>query len=157
MLKIILGSHSKRRFTMFPLRNFLTFAVAGAIFALSAATHSPYAETLVALSAPTNPASADEMVQNLGPVRPHEPILATVGSKRVIAFYEADSGSCAVHVVVWNPTDINAESTVSFQATLSPRQTTQINTAEHKPLTLKCGDYAQTLASVDTDQKVVSK
>jgi hypothetical protein len=157
MLKIILGSHSKRRFTMFPLRNFLTFAVAGAIFALSAATHSPYAETLVALSAPINSASADEMVQNLGPVGPHEPILAPVGSKRVIAFYKADSGNCAVHVVVWNPKDINAESTVSFQATLSPRQTTQINTAEHKPFTLKCGDHAETLAAIDTDQQVASK
>jgi hypothetical protein len=32
---------------MFPLfRNFLMFAVAGAIIALSAAAHSPYAETL---------------------------------------------------------------------------------------------------------------
>jgi hypothetical protein len=157
MLKIILGSHSKRRFTMFPLRNFLTFAVAGAIFALSAATHSPYAETFVALSAPTTPANADEMVQNLGPVGPHEPILAPVGSKRVIAFYKADNGNCAVHVVVWNPKDINAESTVSFQATLSPRQTAQINTAEHKPFTLKCGDHAETLAAIDTDQQVASK
>jgi hypothetical protein len=157
MLKIVLGSHSKRRFTMFPLRNFLMFAVAGAIFALSAATHSPYAETFVALSAPTTPANADEMVQNLGPVGPHEPILAPVGSKRVIAFYKADSGNCAVHVVVWNPKDINAESTVSFQATLSPRQTTQINTAEHKPFTLKCGDHAETLAAIDTDQQVASK
>jgi hypothetical protein len=136
---------------MFPLRNFLTFAVAGAIFALSAATHSPYAETLVALSAPTNPASADEMVQNLGPVRPHEPILATVGSKRVIAFYEADSGSCAVHVVVWNPTDVNAESTVSFKATVNPRQMVHIYTAEHESLHLQCGDNAERLALVDTD------
>ena len=142
---------------MFPLRNFLTLAVAGAIFALTAATHSPYAQTLVALSAPTTPANADEMVQNLGPVGPREPILAPVGSKRVIAFYNADSGNCAVHVVVWNPKDINAESTVSFQATLNPRQTTQINTAGDKPLTLRCGDYAETLAAVDTNERVASK
>jgi hypothetical protein len=34
---------------MFPLsRDFLMFAVAGAIIALSAAAHSPYVETLVA-------------------------------------------------------------------------------------------------------------
>ena len=74
---------------MFPLRKFLTFAVAGAIFALSAATHSPYAEILVALSALTSPASADEMVQNLWPVPAHEPILKTVGNKHVIAFFES--------------------------------------------------------------------
>jgi hypothetical protein len=36
---------------MFPLfRNFLMFAVVGAIFALSAAAHSPYAEILVGLA-----------------------------------------------------------------------------------------------------------
>jgi len=33
---------------MFPLsRDFLMFAVVGALFALSAAVHSPYAETIV--------------------------------------------------------------------------------------------------------------
>jgi hypothetical protein len=32
------------------------------------------------------PARADEMVQNLGPVGPHEAILTEVGSERVIAF-----------------------------------------------------------------------
>ena len=58
---------------MFPLsRNFLKFAVAGALIALTAAT---------------TPASADEMVQNLGPVAPHEPMMATVGNKHVIAFF----------------------------------------------------------------------
>ena len=37
---------------MFPLfRNFLMFAVVGAMFALSAAVHSPYAETLAAVAA----------------------------------------------------------------------------------------------------------
>ena len=54
---------------------------------------------------------ADELAQNLGPVGPHDPILTTVGTERVIAFYEPDSGNCAVHVVLWNPTDVNAEST----------------------------------------------
>ena len=57
---------------MFPLsRNFLKFAAASAI---------------VALTAVSTPARADELVQHLGPVGPHEPILATFGNKRVIAF-----------------------------------------------------------------------
>src|SRR5262245_2245616 len=127
---------------MFPLSQVLKIAVGAAILALSAANHI---------------ARADEMVQNLGPVGPREPILAPVGSKRVIAFYNADSGNCAVHVVVWNPKDINAESTVSFQATLNPRQTTQINTTGDKPLTLRCGDYAESLAAVDADHQVASR
>jgi hypothetical protein len=57
-------------------------------------------------------------------------------------------------VVVWNPTDVNAESTVGFQATLTPGQTTSIDSAENKSLTLKCGDYAETLAAVDADPQV---
>ena len=58
---------------MFPLsRNFLKFAAAGALIALTAATA---------------PASAGEMVQNLGPVPAHEPILSTVDNKDVIAFF----------------------------------------------------------------------
>ena len=55
---------------MFPLsRNFLKFAAASAI---------------VALTAVSTPARADELVQNLGPVGPHEPILATFGNKRAM-------------------------------------------------------------------------
>jgi hypothetical protein len=56
---------------MHPLtRNwFLGFAAAGAL----------------ALTVANVPAFADELTQNLGPVGPNEPILTTVGSKRVIA------------------------------------------------------------------------
>ena len=58
---------------MFPLTRNLSLAVAGA---------------LIALTAVGPPARADELTQNLGPVGTHEPILTTVGNKRVIAFYE---------------------------------------------------------------------
>ena len=38
---------------MFPLSlNFLKFTAAGALIALSAANHSPYAQTLLALTSP---------------------------------------------------------------------------------------------------------
>ena len=79
---------------MFPLTRSLSLAAASAVLALAAASI---------------PARADELAQNLGPVGPREPILTWVGSKRVIAFYQPDSGNCAVHVVVWDPTDVNAE------------------------------------------------
>jgi len=49
MLEMILRSHSKGDSTMFPLsRDLLMFGVVGAIIILSAAVHSPYAQTLVA-------------------------------------------------------------------------------------------------------------
>jgi hypothetical protein len=110
------------------------------------------AGVLAALTADSIPVRADELAQNLGPVGPHVPILTVVGSKRVIAFYQPDSGNCAVHVVVWNTIDVNAGSTVGFGATLNPRQAVHINTAESEPLYLQCGDKAATLAVVGTSE-----
>ena len=126
---------------MFPFTRILSLAAAGA---------------LVAFTAASIPAHADELAQNLGPVGPHEPILTTVGSKRVIAFYEPDSGNCAVHVVVWKTTDVDAESTAGFQADLNPRQMAHIDTAENKSLYLQCGDNAEYLAIVNTAEFVTA-
>ena len=126
---------------MFPLTRiqFLKFAAAGAI---------------VAFTAVSTPARADEMVQNLGPVGPHEPILATAGTKRVIAFYAPDNGRCAVNAVVWNGDDTDASTATRVPVSLNPGETVQIDTAENKSFTLRCGDYAETL---DTVADVASK
>jgi len=126
---------------MFPLTRILSLAAVGA---------------LVALTAGSIPARADELAQNLGPVGPHEPILTTVGSKRVIAFYEPDSGHCAVHAVVWNTTDVNADSAARVRVSLNPQQMMQIDTAEKKSLDLQCGDNAESLAIVDTSNFVAA-
>jgi hypothetical protein len=128
---------------MFPLsRNFLKFAAAGA---------------LVALTAVSTPARADEMVQNLGPVGPHEPMITMVGSKRVIAFYVPGNGNCNVQAVIWSSDDAAATTAAGFRASLNPGQTASIDSADNKSLTLKCGDYAESLAAVDTDHQVASK
>ena len=126
---------------MFPLTRIPSLAAVGA---------------LVALTAGSIPARADELAQNLGPVGPHEPILTTVGSKRVIAFYEPDSGHCAVHAVVWNTTDVNADSAARVRVSLNPQQMMQIDTAEKKSLDLQCGDNAESLAIVDTSNFVAA-
>jgi hypothetical protein len=120
---------------MLPLTHIPSLAAAGALFILTAASIT---------------AHADELAQNLGPVGPHEPILTTVGSKRVIAFYEPDSGRCNFHAVVWNTTDVNADSAARFRADLNPRQMVRIDTAENASLDLQCGDNAGSLAIVDT-------
>jgi hypothetical protein len=133
---VLSNRNSKGVLIMFPRTHILSFA-AGAVLALTASSL---------------PARADELAQNLGPVGPHEPILTTVGSKRVIAFYEPDDGHCAVHAVVWNTTDVNADSAARFQATVTPRQKVQIDSPENKSLDLQCGDNAETLAIVDTSE-----
>ncbi|MGB6922317.1 MAG: hypothetical protein WBE08_02510, partial [Methyloceanibacter sp.] len=91
---------------MLPLTQFLKLAAGGAIVALTAANHI-----------------APEMIQNLGPVGPNEPILTTVGSKQVIAFYVPGSGTCAIQAVVWDRNDADAASAARVRVSLNPGQT----------------------------------
>src|SRR5215470_16656438 len=130
---------------MFPLtRNFLKFAAAS---------------SLLALTAISTPASADEMVQNLGPVAANEPILTTVGNQRVIAFYEPDNGHCAVNAIVYDKTDPDTGMTTAARVriNLAPGQTASIDGAENNSLTLQCGDRGEMLSAVDTNQQFASK
>jgi hypothetical protein len=128
---------------MFPLsRNFLKFATSCA---------------LLALTTTSTPALAEDMVQNLGPVGPHEPMLTTIGSKNVIAFYVPGNGGCNVQAVVWNSDDADAATAAGFRVSLNPGQTVSIDSAENKSLNLKCGDYAEKLSAVDTNHEVASK
>ena len=78
----------------------------------------------VALTAFGLPARADELVQHLGPVGAHEPILTTFGNKRVIAFYEPDNGRCTINAVVYDKTDADTGMTTAarVRVSLDPRQ-----------------------------------
>ena len=104
------------------------------------------------LSLASAPSFADELSQNLGPVAPNEPILTTVGNKRVIAFYEPESGNCAMHIVVWDSADTNGGSAARVRVTLDPRQKVQIDSADNESLDLQCGESAGTLAIVDNSK-----
>src|SRR5262245_5613585 len=127
---------------MFPLSQVLKIAVGAAILALSAANHI---------------ARADDLIQNLGPIRAHEPIIATVGSKRVVAFYVPGNGGCNVQAVIWNGNDTDANTAAGIRVSLNPGQTTSIESPENKSLALRCGDYAESLAVVDADHQVASR
>jgi hypothetical protein len=142
MLKMTLGQPLGRRFTMFPLSQYLKIAAGAAIIALSAGSHL---------------ARADELVQNLGPVGPHVPMITMVGSKNVIAFYVPGNGNCNVQAVLWNSDDTAATTAASFRVSLNPGHTASIDSAENKSLTLKCGDYAESLSAVDSDHQIASK
>ena len=123
----------------------LKFAAAGGVVACTLGT----------------PARADELVQNLGPVGPHEAILTEVGSERVIAFYEPENGRCAVHAVVFNKTDAYTGMTTAARVRISlePSQIVHIDSAHNeslKSLNLQCGKNAETLTIIDTDNLVAS-
>jgi hypothetical protein len=107
------------------------------------------------------PARADELVENLGPVGPHEPILTEVGSQRVIAFYEPDNGRCAVHAVVFDKTDAYTGMTTAARVRvgLNPLDMVHIDSTDNgslKSLNLQCGKDAEKLTIIDTDSSVVS-
>jgi hypothetical protein len=100
----------------------------------------------------SGPAVADEL-NNLGPVGPHQPILASVGSERVIAFYLPGSNQCAVHAVIWNKTKSEA-SPARIRISLEPGQIMHIDSVEGDSLNLRCESNAESLALVDTNNAV---
>ena len=108
---------------------------------------------LVIAGALSLPVRANELAQNLGPVGPHDPILTTVGSKRVIAFYTPDGDHCGLHVIVWNPADAEASSTIRVRMSLNPQQRVHIDSADNKSLGLQCDDDAARLSIVDSGQQ----
>jgi hypothetical protein len=108
------------------------------------------------LSIVSIPARADDMAQNLGPVGPYDPILTSVGNKRVIAFYEPKNGHCDFRAVVWSLADENADSVTRFQADLYPQQQVRIEATPDKSLSLQCGDNADQLSIVDTNRIIAS-
>ena len=128
---------------MFPLsRNSLKMAAASAIVALPA------------FAAPVN---AYERVQKLGPVVAFEPILTTIGNKNVVAFFSPGNGQCNVQAVFWNADDMEAKSAGGVRISLEPAQTVSIDSSPTETLTFKCGDYAESLSALDSDQQLAAK
>ena len=121
------------------------------MFALTKFARLAAVGTLVIAAALSLPVRADDQPQNLGPVGPNEPILSPVGSKRVIAFYTPDSGNCGLRVVVWNPADADATSTIGLRMRLIPQQVMYIVTPENGSLGLQCTEDAERLTVVQSD------
>ena len=97
----------------------------------------------------------------MGPVGPNEALLATIGNKRVIAFYEPDNGHCAVNAVVYDKTDADTGMTTSarVRVSLDSREIVHIDSADNesvKSLNLQCGKNAEKLTIIDTDSLVAS-
>lgn len=108
------------------------------------------AGALAALTAASASASAgDQPMTNLGPVGPHEPILAMVGNQRVIAFYAPERGECAVSAVVFKNGEADAPySSARVRISLRPGQMLQLDGPTRQSVSLLCGADASTLAVV---------
>lgn len=93
-----------------------------------------------------SPARAEEPLNNLGPVGPHEPIVIAAGNQRVLAFYEPERGGCAVSAVTWK--DVAPDAPFRVRVSLKPGQMFHLDGAERQSVGLLCGADASTLAVV---------
>jgi hypothetical protein len=101
-------------------------------------------------------ASAEEYATNLGPVGPNEPILATIGGRRVIAFFVPERGSCAVNTIMWKDAGAGAPSAPSrVRLSLRPGEMVRFD-GEHLSMNLLCGADAATLAAVAPPELILS-
>ena len=81
-------------------------------------------------------------------VGPNEPILASIGGQRVIAFFVPERGSCAVNTIIWRDTGADAPYTASrVRLSLPPGGMVRLDEA-HMSMNLLCGADASTLAVV---------
>jgi hypothetical protein len=125
----------KGRFAMYALSKIVTCAAIGGFVALGGLGH---------------PARAEEPVQQTGPVGPHEPIMTTVGSKGVIAFYEPDGAHCGLYAVVYSLSDESGASGTQVRISLDAHQVVNIDSPDNQSLSLQCGDDAETLRILDS-------
>ena len=111
------------------------------------------ASGLIALGSSASPVYAEDLVEHLGPVGPHQPILTTVGSKRVLAFYTPGENNCALQAIVWT-TEEDTTSPARVRISLKPGAMVHIDSPENKTLNLRCSDDAETLAVVEDEEYV---
>jgi hypothetical protein len=117
------------------------------MFLLSRSSKLALAGAVTALLAASTPVRAEEPRQHLGPVGPNEPILATFGNKRLIAFYVPDSGRCSINAVVFDAASAEASnSPARVRISLWPGESFHLDAAAQKSVELRCGDKASTLS-----------
>jgi hypothetical protein len=105
------------------------------------------AAALAVLAAAGPSVAADQPLTNLGPVGPHEPILVSMGTQRVVAFYAQDRGGCAVTAVMWKDADPDAPYASSrVRIALKPGQMFQLDSAQRQSISLVCGADAASLS-----------
>ena len=94
------------------------------------------------------PAFTQDPSTNFGPVGPGEPILASLGGQRVIAFFVPERGSCAVNAIIWKDGQADAPYASSrVKVSLRPGEMVQFDEARTS-MKLLCGAEATTLAAV---------
>ncbi len=101
------------------------------------------ASALAAVVPAGSTAFAAEHDANLGPVGPHEPILANFGDKRVIAYYEPSDGKCVVSAVVFDKSEAGGGHASSrVRVALHPGELFHVEGVADQSVVLTCGPNA---------------
>jgi hypothetical protein len=69
----------------------------------------------------------------------------------VIAFYEPDGAHCGLYAVVYNLADDSGASAAQVRMSLNAGQIVNLDSPNNKSLSLQCGDSAETLKVVDSN------
>ena len=120
-------------------------------------TGSPLAAGAIALCLLTGGtrAQAEDLPRSLGTIEPNKPLITTVGSKKIIAFFVSNNHSCAVQTVVWEKGDENATSATGVRLILKAEDTMNV-AGSWGSLIIKCGKDAATMDVLETRNYVLS-
>jgi hypothetical protein len=112
---------------------------------------SPRQAFLPPIALANTPVAAGGPAAKLRPVGPYEPIIASVGVRRVVASFVPEFGHCTVNASVWDSIEAQSDSAVRIRVSLSPGQMIHFDSleTETKSLHLQCGDDAKTLPIAD--------
>ena len=92
------------------------------------------------------PAMAEDNKTNLGPVGPREPILATFGDKRLVAYYEPHAGMCDVSAVMFDTSSASdGHELTRVRVALHPGELFHVDSAGDDQVMLTCGPNAAML------------
>ena len=112
------------------LKNILSIAAASAL-SLFVATDIAGAE--------------DSRALELGPVGPHEPILANVGKSRLVAFFRKDQGKCAVSAVISTATADGGVDAKRVRVALHPGELFHLDGTSRERVVFTCAPEAQAM------------
>jgi len=111
------------------------------------------ATAMAALAFTPMVSSAEETRLNLGPVGPYEPILATIGDKRLIAYYAPNGDTCDVSAVVFDASPSGGSHTSArVRVSLHPGELFHLDNVWDQSAVLTCAPNAGMLTVLNKQQ-----
>jgi hypothetical protein len=90
--------------------------------------------------------SAETRATSLGPVGPHQPILANVGESRLLAFYEPDHGTCVVSAVMSTSAKDGSVDAKRARVSLHPGELFNLDGVNNERVVFTCAPDAKAMA-----------